>query len=80
MEPTDLIDVTVPYPLWDIVRHALKDMPCVLSNVEYAADVKARIRVRSADAPAVLAKARDASNARVLIGESRTSLEAWDEI
>jgi len=80
MEPTDRMEITIPYSLWDTLRHAMKGTPCEWADVEYAADIRATLRVRSADSEGVLDRLRDASNGRITVAGKNTQHEPWNEV
>lgn len=78
MEPTERIATIIPYSLWDIIKYALKDMPCELLDPAYADKISATLRVRSSDAPLVLDVITNASSGKVSIGARLAGLEAWN--
>ena len=54
----------VPYPLWDRVNHAMKDLPVIVEDTAFGASVEASVLVRVRDTEAVTSKLTALTDAR----------------
>ncbi|MBQ8080955.1 MAG: YigZ family protein [Clostridia bacterium] len=64
MAPSERYLISVPYPLWDRVRYALRELPVRMEETEFAADVQATVLTRTADAEALLTRLTRETNAQ----------------
>ena len=79
MHPTARFLLDIPYPLWDKVQHAMKELPARLEAPEFSASVGAELVVRVADADAVLARLATVTDGRLEAVEAGQGYEGWAE-
>jgi uncharacterized YigZ family protein len=75
---TEAYRVETGYPEWNRLENALKNMPCMIDQVEFTELVHAIILVRKKDSPALLSQVSDWTDGKVkpvLAGESS---KAWN--
>lgn len=77
MHPTLRFLADVPYPLWDKVQHAMRELPARLENPAFAASVGAELVVRAVDAQAVLARLATVTDGRLEAIEASQGYEGW---
>lgn len=59
--------VTVPYPLWDRVQHAIQSMPVLVENTDYTETVAVRLLSREDDSAAMIAELMKFSDGRLQV-------------
>ncbi|MBR6525124.1 MAG: YigZ family protein [Clostridia bacterium] len=79
MIPSTRFLMEVPYPVWDKVRYAMKDMPLQLEDTAFSTAVEATILVRTEDLENVQTKLTQVTDAKAEFLTVDESFYPWPE-
>ncbi|MBC8531425.1 YigZ family protein [Gehongia tenuis] len=78
MEATDLLSLTVDYPLWGKLEYELKAQPVKVAEVIYASDVTVNLKVRKRDRAAFVDRIVNRTEGRVRLAEGESEHLPWE--
>ena len=79
MIPSTRFLMEVPYPMWDKVRYAMKDMPLQMEDTAFATAVEATVLVRTEDLESVQMKLTQVTDAKAEFLTVDESFYPWPE-
>ena len=79
MIPSTRFLMEVPYPLWDKVRYAMKDMPLQIEDTAFSTAVEATLLVRTEDLEAVQGKLVAVTDGKAEFLELEENFLPWPE-
>jgi len=77
MEKTARVSLSVPYSLWDIVRHRLSGEPCEIIEVVYMENLGVILRVRECDEQRLFILLNEISSGRIIPQNISADFEPW---
>lgn len=79
MIPSTRFLMEVPYPVWDKVRYAMKDMPLQMEDTAFSTAVEATVLVRTEDLESVQMKLTQVTDAKAEFLTVDESFYPWSE-
>lgn len=79
MIPSTRFLMEVPYPMWDKVRYAMKDMPLQMEDTAFSTAVEATVLVRTEDLESVQMKLTQVTDAKAEFLTVDESFYPWPE-
>ena len=79
MIPSTRFLMEVPYPMWDKVRYAMKDMPLQMEDTAFSTAVEATVLVRTEDLESVQMKLTQVTDAKAEFLTVDESFSPWPE-
>ena len=78
MEATDLLSLTVDYPLWGKLEYELKAQPVKVADIIFASDVTVKLKVRKRDRAALMDRIVNRTEGRVRFVGGQSEYLPWE--